>query len=204
MLDVTPSIRNFAQAIDRQRQAVERIPLLDGAGDVTAAAQSLDEAEAAALAISWGPGFPAAARAVNIPVLRADAISEEFRIYESRAAGADAVLLKQAPAELLKRLVQAATSTHMAACVLCATADDLAAAVAARAPVIAVESLELKPPPRTLVLAMRPDLPDLRGRADAVIDPSLSDPDAFRRSLEEPASPATGGARTRGAPEEET
>jgi len=184
VLDVTPSIRNFAQAIDRQRQAVERIPLLDGAGEVTAAALALDEAEAAALAISFGPGFAAAARAVNVPVLRADAIAEEFRIYESRAAGADAVLLRSAPAELLKRLVQAASSTHMAACVLCATAGELAAAAAARAPVIAVESLELRPPPRTLVLALR-QLPGLRGRADAVLDPSLADASAFRRSLTE-------------------
>ena len=184
MLNVTPSIRNFAQAIDRQRQAVERIPMLDGAGDVTAAALALDEAEAAALAISFGPGFAAAARVVNVPVLRADAISEEFRIYESRAAGADAVLLRSAPAELLKRLVQAASSTHMAACALCATADELAAATAARAPVIAVESLELRPPPRTLVLALR-ELPGLRGRADAVIDRSLTDAAAFRRSLTE-------------------
>jgi len=185
VLDVTPSIRNFAQAIDRQRQAVERIPLLDGAQDVTAMARALDEAEAAALAISFGPGFAAAARAVNVPVLRADALSEEFRIFESRAAGADAVLLEAVPAELLKRLVQAATSTHMAACVICASPEDLAAATAARAPVIAVESLALKPPPRTLLLALR-DLPGLRGRADAVLDPLLTDAEAFRRSLEEP------------------
>ena len=184
MLDVTPSIRNFAQAIDRQRQALERIPLLDGSGDVLATAAALDEAEAAALAISWGPGFAAAARAVNVPVLRADAIAEEFRIYESRAAGADAVLLKQAPVELLKRLVQAAASTHMAACVVCASADDLAAAAAARAPVAAVEFESFKAPPRMLVLALR-DLPGLRGRADAVLDASLTDPESFRSLLEE-------------------
>src|SRR5437899_11156596 len=119
---VTPSIRNFAHAIDRQRQAVERIPLLDaGRSDIAEAARALDEAEAAAIAVTAGDDlarFGVAARAVSIPVMRADLLAEEFRIYESRTAGADAVLLRAGavPPELLARLIQAATSTHMAAC----------------------------------------------------------------------------------------
>jgi hypothetical protein len=49
---VTPSIRNFAHAIDRQRQALERIPVLDAQrADLEETARSLDEAEAAALAV---------------------------------------------------------------------------------------------------------------------------------------------------------
>ena len=191
MLDVTPSIRSFGQAIDRQRQALERVPLLDARrSDLAAAMRALDEAEAAALAVKVGSElerFSDAARGVNVPVLRADEIAEEFRIYESRAAGADAVLLRAAalPAELLARLARAASSTHMAACIVCATTEEMARAAGLRA-VIAVDSAELlaSAPARTLLLALR-DLPGLRGRADAVLDADLTDPRRFRQSLEE-------------------
>lgn len=188
---VTPSIRNFAQAIDRQRQALERIPLLDSQRpDVEEAARALDEAEAAAIAILGGDAdvLGRAARAVSIPVLRADPLAEEYRIYESRTAGADAVLLRAAavPEEVLARLVQAAASTHMAACVECSNAAEIGRAATARAPVIALAPalLHLPVPPRTLVLALAFS-PQVRGRADAALDPTLGDADAFRRALAE-------------------
>lgn len=186
----TPSIRNFAHAIDRQRQRLERIPLLDSTqADVVAVAQALDEAEAAALAIAGDlPALAAVAGAVSIPVLRADALAEEYRIYESRTAGADAVFLRAAslPQEMLTRLVQAASSTHMAACVACTSAEEVARAAAARAPVIALPPtlLRLPVPPRTLVLALSFS-PEVRGRADAALDSSLGDADSFRRALGE-------------------
>jgi len=186
---VTPSIRNFAQAIDRQRQALERIPLLDSRQPgVEEAARALDEAEAAAIAIAGGDAeaLARAAHAVSIPVLRADPLAEEYRIYESRTAGADAVLLRAAavPEEVLARLVLAATSTHMAACVECANAAEVARAAAARAPVIALPPnlLHLPVPPRTLVLALSFS-PEVRGRADAALDPTLGDAESFRRAL---------------------
>lgn len=188
---VTPSIRNFTHAIDRQRQRLERIPLLDSTRpDVAEAARALDEAEAAALALSGGDlgGLASVAGAVSIPVLRADALAEEYRIYESRGAGADAVFLQAAavPQEVLTRLVQAARSTHMAACVACASAEEIARAAAARAPVIALAPalLDLPVPPRTLVLALSFS-PGVRGRADAALDPDLRDPGSFRRALDE-------------------
>ena len=188
---ITPSIRNFAHAIDRQRQALERIPLLDSRQPgVEEAARALDEAEAAAIAVSGGDaeGLARVARAVSIPVLRADALAEEYRIYESRGAGADAVLLRAAavPGEVLARLVQAASSTHMAACVECANAAEIGRATAARAPVIALAPalLHLPVPPRTLVLALSFS-PGVRGRADAALDSALGDAAAFRRALAE-------------------
>jgi len=189
---VTPSIRNFAHAIDRQRQALERIPVLDAQrADLEETARALDEAEAAALAVAAGDDlgrFAAASRAISIPLLRADVLAEEFRIYESRAAGADAILLRASavPQELLTRLVRAATSTHMAACVACANADEVARAAAARAPVLAVEPalLHLPVPPRTLVLALS-FAPAVRGRADAALDHTLVDAASFRRALSE-------------------
>jgi len=186
---VTPSIRNFAQAIDRQRQSLERVPLLDAAlADLADAALALDQAEAAALAISGaGACFAAAARAVSVPVLLADPLAEEYRIYESRAAGADAVMLKGAlPQELLARLLRAASSTHMAGCVACASEEEVQRAAAARAPIIAVDPalLHVTVPPRTLLLALSFH-PSARGRADAALDPSLRDAAAFRAALEE-------------------
>src|SRR2546426_9322620 len=118
---VTPSIRNFAHAIDRQRQALERIPVLDAQrADLEETARALDEAEAAALAVAAGEDlarFAAASRAISIPLLRADVLAEEFRIYESRAAGADAILLRASAGApgMLPRVVRAAASTPTAA-----------------------------------------------------------------------------------------
>jgi hypothetical protein len=195
-MDVTPSIRSFAQAIDRQRQQLERIPLLRAVGDVLMTARALDEAEAAALAIEAGDSdltrFGLAATQVSIPVLRATPLAEEFRVYESRAAGADAVLFSASavPVELLTRLVLAAKSTHMAGCVACATATEIAKAVEAKAPILLVPAalLPAAAAPRTLFIADR-FVGGLRGRADAALDDSFAsaaDPaQAFRAALEE-------------------
>jgi len=87
---------------------------------------------------------------------------------------------------VLARLVQAATSTHMAACVECESEEEIARAAAARAPVIALSPalLHLRVPPRTLVLALSFS-PAVRGRADAALDPTLGDAAAFRAALAE-------------------
>ncbi len=134
---VTPSIRNFAQAIDR------------------------------------------------IPVLRADLMLEEFQIYQSRAAGADAVLLyaRALTPELLARLAQAASSAHMTAVVNCDSPEHVARAAAARVQVLALAP-GLQAPPRTLLLSLGPFDPAQRGRIDAVLDDTLDDAAAFRAALE--------------------
>jgi indole-3-glycerol phosphate synthase len=186
---VAPSIRNFAQAIDRQRQSLERVPLLQASrADLAEAALALDEAEVAALAISIDDPqaelrrFAEAARPLSVPVLRVDLLLEEFQVYESRAAGADALLLhpRALTAEMLARMAQAASSTHMVPCIVCENGDDLLRAASLRAPVIALASFELKAPPRTLVLALAPPP---RGGADAVLDESIQDAAAFRAAL---------------------
>jgi indole-3-glycerol phosphate synthase len=212
MGSVTPSFRSFAQAIERQRQSVERIPLLSAARpDLLEVCLALDAAEAAALAISIDepaaelPALLAVARAVSIPILRVDLIFEEAQIYESRAAGADAVLLYAAlsQGETLARLTGAARGTHMSSCVRCIETGEVARAAAARADVIAVEAAHAALlnglPARALALVLPDgfahggaapvDANALRGKADALLDPSFAlaaDPaEAFRRSLEE-------------------
>jgi indole-3-glycerol phosphate synthase len=197
---VTPSIRNFAQAIDRRRQAVEHVPVLDvGRPDLIEVARALDEAEVAAVGISVQepsrelPLLARVAQAVSVPVLRVDLLLEEFQMYESRLAGADAVLLhaRLLHGEQLEGLCGAARATHMTACVACETPDEVQRATAARADVIALsrpeEALFAAVPRRALVLALDPSAA-LRGRADALLDPALGsaqDPAAvFRAALE--------------------
>jgi len=198
---IAPSIRNFAQAIDRQRQSVEHVPLLAASrASLVETARALDAAEVAAIAISVEdpaaelPAFARAAQAVPVPVLRCDLLLEEFQVYESRAAGADAVLLqaKLLPGEQLDRLCGAARATHMVACVACETPDDVQRAAAARAAVVALaqpgEALFAAVPRRLLVLALDP-VAAVRGRADALLDEAIgsaSDPAAaFRLALEQ-------------------
>ena len=196
---ITPSIRNFAQAIDRQRQTVEHVPLLiAGKPGLIDVARALDEAEVAALAIAVDAreelsSLSAAAAAISVPVLRCDLLLEEFQVYESRAAGADAVLLhaRLLPGAQLARLCGAARSTHMAACVACDTAAEIQRAATARAAAVALaradEELFAAVPRRLLVLALDPAAAVL-GRVDALLDESIgaaSDPaGAFRATLE--------------------
>ena len=195
---ITPSIRNFAQAIDRQRQSIEHVPaLLASRPGLADLARRLDEAEVAALSLTIDDPrseltlFSAAAAAVSVPVLRSDLLLEEFQIYESRAAGADAVLLhaRLLGGEQLDRLCSAANATHMAACVACDTPDEVRRAAAARAAVVALahpdEALFAAAPRRVLVLALHPAAA-VRGRTDALLDESVgaaADPAAAFRAL---------------------
>jgi hypothetical protein len=196
---ITPSIRDFAQAIDRQRQSIEHLPLLlAGRNGLVEIARLLDEAEVAAVAIAVDArdelsAFSAAAATLSAPVLRCDLLLEEFQVYESRAAGADAVLLhaRLLPGAQLDRLCGAARATHMAACVACDSAEEIQRAAAARAAVVALgradEELFAAVPRRLLVLALDPAAA-VRGRADALLDESIgsaADPAAaFRATLD--------------------
>src|SRR5207253_4956263 len=137
--------------------------------------------------------FAQAARGVSVPVLRADLLLEEFQIYESRAAGADAVLLhaRLLSGEQLDRLCGAARATHMAVCVACETPAEVQRAAAARSSAVALsrpdEALLATLPSRMLVVALDPAAA-ARGKADALLDEALGESEdpaaAFRAALE--------------------
>jgi Indole-3-glycerol phosphate synthase len=198
---VTPSIRSFGQAIDRQRQAVEPVPLLEAARpDLVDAALALDAAEVGAIAVDVDdpardlPRLAELCGAVTVPVLRADLVLEEFQIYETRAAGADAVLLHAAlfPGDSLARACSAARGTHMAPCVACTSDAEVARAAQAGATVFAVPSSlagSAALPRRSILVAIDGDRAALRGKVDALLDRVMgaqADPAAsFRAALAE-------------------
>ncbi len=193
--EVTPSIRDFAQAIDRQRQAVERIPVLSSLrGDLVEVARALDAAEVAVLGISADGSdgltrLREAARAVSVPVLRADPLGNEMQVYESRLASADAVLFDAGALSdnQLARLCEVARSTHMAALVSCRDEGEVRRATLARAPILIVRNPGLfsRAARRTLLVAESLDLKAVRGQADALLDAAMgSDPDPAARFTE--------------------
>lgn len=181
--EVTPSIRSFAQAIDRQRQGVERIPILAASrADLVEVARALDAAEVAVLAIRANSEgglvqLREAARAVSVPVLRADPLHAEQQIYESRLAWADAVLFDAGALgdDELLWLCEVARSTHMAAVVNCRDEGEVRRAALARAPILLLRNPGLfsRAGRRMLLIAESLDLASLRGQADALFDLDL-------------------------------
>ena len=94
--------------------------------------------------------------AVSAPLLRKEFIVDEYQLWESRAAGADAVLLIVAaldPARL-RDLMQAAKEIGLATLVEVHAAAELDAALRADAPVIGVNNRDL----RTLRTSLEPSL----------------------------------------------
>ncbi len=84
--------------------------------------------------------------AVGIPVLRKDFILDDYQVYESVAAGADALLLIVAllPDEDLRRLVQLCDGLEIAALVEVHTEPELERALRAGGRVIGVNNRDLK------------------------------------------------------------
>jgi indole-3-glycerol phosphate synthase len=87
-----------------------------------------------------------ARQAVEIPVLRKDFILESYQVYESVAAGADALLLIVAvlPEPDLRGLLDLCKQLRIAALVEVHTAEELDRAVAAGAQIIGVNNRNLK------------------------------------------------------------
>jgi indole-3-glycerol phosphate synthase len=94
--------------------------------------------------------------AVDVPLLRKEFILEEYQLWESRAAGADAVLLIVAALddERLRDLHHAAKGIGLATLVEVHTAAELERALALGAPVIGVNNRNLQ----TLQTSLEPSL----------------------------------------------
>ncbi|MBV9256966.1 MAG: indole-3-glycerol phosphate synthase TrpC, partial [Ktedonobacteraceae bacterium] len=84
-------------------------------------------------------------KAVNVPVLRKDFIVDEYQVYESRAWGADAILLICAILDdtQLRRLLQLANEYHMHCLVEVHSRKEAQRAVDAGASIIGVNSRDL-------------------------------------------------------------
>jgi indole-3-glycerol phosphate synthase len=93
---------------------------------------------------------------VDVPVLRKEFVVEEYQLWESRAAGADAVLLIVAALdqEALADLLQAAKGIGLGTLVEVHTAAELERAIEVGAPVIGVNNRDLQ----TLQTSLEPSL----------------------------------------------
>jgi indole-3-glycerol phosphate synthase len=85
-------------------------------------------------------------RAVDLPILRKDFVSESFQLVEARAAGADAILLIVAGLddERLTRLLRRAEGDGLAALVEVHSREELERAIGCGATVVGVNSRNLK------------------------------------------------------------
>lgn len=84
--------------------------------------------------------------AVPLPLLRKDFTLDEYQLWESRAAGADAVLLIVAilPPGHLRDLVAAAKGLDLAALIECHTAGELDTALGAGARIVGINNRDLR------------------------------------------------------------
>lgn len=161
--------------------------------DVAAQARAYEEGGAAAISVLTEPtrfdgalaDLRAVRLAVDLPVLRKDFLVHPAQVIESRAAGADAVLLIAAAlSELeLKGMLAVASDLGLGALVETHSADDLAKALATDAPVVGVNARDLE----TLevdverALAMLPDVPSDRV---AVLESGVSTREDVERAID--------------------
>ena len=161
--------------------------------DVAGQARAYEEGGAAAISVLTEPtrfdgalaDLRAVRLAVDLPVLRKDFLVHPAQVIESRAAGADAVLLIAAAlSELeLKAMLAVANDLGLGALVETHSADDLAKALATDAPVVGVNGRDLE----TLevdverALAMLPDVPSDRV---AVLESGVSTREDVERAID--------------------
>jgi indole-3-glycerol phosphate synthase len=156
-----PPPRPFEGSLRRTRPAViaeyKRSSPSAGAiaePDVAGQARAYEEGGAAAISVLTEPtrfdgalaDLRAVRLAVDLPVLRKDFLVHPAQVIESRAAGADAVLLIAAAlSELeLKAMLAVANDLGLDALVETHSVDDLAKALATDAPVVGVNARDLE------------------------------------------------------------
>ena len=161
--------------------------------DVAGQARAYEDGGAAAISVLTEPtrfdgalaDLRAVRLAVDLPVLRKDFLVHPAQVIESRAAGADAVLLIAAAlSELeLKAMLAVANDLGLDALVETHSVDDLAKALATDAPVVGVNARDLE----TLevdverALAMLPDVPSDRV---AVLESGVSTREEVERAID--------------------
>lgn len=154
-----------------KRASPSRGPIRPGAdpGDV---ARAYARAGAAAISVLTDTRFflgapehlSAARQSVAVPILRKDFVFDEYQVYQSRALGADSVLLiaRILPVKELATLLGVARSLHMEPLVEVHAAEDIAKAVDCGAAVVGVNNRDLGTMDHSIETSLRlgPLLPD--------------------------------------------
>jgi indole-3-glycerol phosphate synthase len=176
-----PPSQDFAAAIRRQgrvniiaevkRASPSRGRIQEGA-DPGTVARAYAASGAAAISVLTESHFflgapehlTEARESVRVPVLRKDFLFDEYQIYESRALGADAVLLiaRLLAARELATLIGVSRSLHMEPLVEAHSEDEIARALDSGAQIVGVNNRDLGTMAVSLEnsLRLRPLLPD--------------------------------------------
>ncbi|WIG61637.1 MAG: Indole-3-glycerol phosphate synthase [Ktedonobacterales bacterium] len=151
---IHPTPKRAAALIAEVKRASPSKGLLVETFDPVAQARAYAAGGAAAISVLTEPHFflgalehlRAVRAAVDVPVLRKDFILDPYQVYESRAAGADALLLICALLDdaALRELLALTRSLGMEALVEAHNAEEVQRALAADARVIGVNSRDLR------------------------------------------------------------
>jgi indole-3-glycerol phosphate synthase/phosphoribosylanthranilate isomerase len=162
---LAPEARSFAEALRPHTGGPARLiaeikraspskGVISQAFDPVAKARAYELGGAAAISVLTEPHYfqgtldhlRTVREVVALPVLRKDFIVDPYQVYEARAAGADALLLIAALLDdaLLRELLALTRELGMEALVEAHDADEVRRAVTAGAPVIGVNSRDLR------------------------------------------------------------
>lgn len=193
-----PPPRGFLRALRTRRAIVTEIkraspsrPNLALDLDAAVLAREYESAGARALSVLTEPDFfrgsasdlIAARAATSLPILRKDFLVDEYQVFESRAIGADAILLIAAalPPDEFRALHALALSLGMDVLAEVHTARELAFALQVGCPLIGINNRDLS----TLQVDPLAALPLIRhvprGKACIVIESGLRDSDDLVR-----------------------
>ncbi|MFQ5554628.1 MAG: indole-3-glycerol phosphate synthase TrpC [Acidimicrobiia bacterium] len=146
---LAPGLAVIAEIKRRSPSAGALHPAIDAAQQ----AKAYERGGAAAISVLTEPYFfdgsladlIAVKEAVAVPVLRKDFLVDEVQVWESRAAGADAVLLIVAALDggHLRRMLAAVGETGMEALVEAHTEDEVVGAIEAGARIVGVNNRDL-------------------------------------------------------------